>query len=299
MNVAATDPGGAEYLDLRKKARAEGRPLDELLTLYALEGLLGRLADSPDSERFILKGGVLLAAFGDRRPTRDADLLAQQMSNDLEQVTRRIARIAARPRHDGLVLNRGGTRSQLIRDEDEYSGVRVHLTYNLARAHIHIGVDVNVGDPIFPEPQQVELPGLLPDGAPVVLRGYRLVSVIAEKAVTGMQRGVANTRWRDYADLWTLTRRHPFNADDVVQACRIVAAHRQVVLSPLADLITDGYPAVAQAKWLRWMSGQSHNPSLPSDFSAVLAAAAAFVDPALLGQVPGHTWDPDARLWLP
>ena len=299
MNVAGSDPGGTQYLGLRKKARAEGKPLDELLTLYALEGLLGRLADSPDRERFVLKGGVLLAAYDDRRPTRDADLLGQEMSNDAEQVTTRIAQIAARPRNDGLVFDPGRTRSQVIREAHAYSGVRVYLTYTLATAQIQIGVDVNVGDPIFPGPQQVELPGLLPDSAPVVLRGYRLVSVIAEKAVTGMQRGIANTRWRDYADVWTLTGRHSFDADDVVQACRVVAAHRQTALLPLADLITDGYPAVAQARWSRWISGQSRNPALPSDFSGVLAAVAAFVDPALLGQVPRHTWDPGARNWVP
>lgn len=50
---------------LRRRARAEGKPLDGLLTGYASAGLLGRLADSPDHKRVVLDGGALLASYGD------------------------------------------------------------------------------------------------------------------------------------------------------------------------------------------------------------------------------------------
>lgn len=95
----------------------------------------------------------------------------------------------------------------MIRDEDEYSGIRVTLTYGLATMTIRIGVDVNVGDPVYPAPQEVSMPGILGDD--IQLRGYPLAAVIAEKAVTGMQRGIANTRWRDWADIWNLSRDMP------------------------------------------------------------------------------------------
>jgi hypothetical protein len=72
----ATSAGRA-YLDLQKRARAARRPVDEYLQLYVLECFLARLASSHYAERFVLKGGVLLAAFGERRPTRDIDFLAQ------------------------------------------------------------------------------------------------------------------------------------------------------------------------------------------------------------------------------
>jgi hypothetical protein len=62
--------GGRAYLDLRQLAKATGRLTDELLQLYALEGLLDRLSGSVHASRFVLKGGVLLAAFDARRPTR-------------------------------------------------------------------------------------------------------------------------------------------------------------------------------------------------------------------------------------
>jgi Nucleotidyl transferase AbiEii toxin, Type IV TA system len=67
-------PSGDAYLDLQNQARRTRRQTQELLQLYVLEGFLARLAASAMRERLVLKGGILLAAFGSRRPTRDVDL---------------------------------------------------------------------------------------------------------------------------------------------------------------------------------------------------------------------------------
>ena len=136
MTVSRDTAAGRAYLDLRAKARAEGRTFPSLLTLYALEGFLGRLSGSSDRDTFVLKGGVLLAAFGARRPTKDIDFLGLDLDNDAETVRDRIAAIAALPRDDGLVLAPEHTRADAIRDDDEYAGVRVHLVYTLATAQL-------------------------------------------------------------------------------------------------------------------------------------------------------------------
>ncbi|HJR89655.1 MAG TPA: nucleotidyl transferase AbiEii/AbiGii toxin family protein, partial [Aeromicrobium sp.] len=93
-------PGGRAYLDLRKVASAAGRPTDELLQLYALEGLLDRLSGSPHADRFVLKGGVLLAAFDARRPTRDIDLAAIDVTNNLDDIRALINDVLAAARDD-------------------------------------------------------------------------------------------------------------------------------------------------------------------------------------------------------
>ncbi len=62
------DAAGRAYNDLRNKARAPHRPTQELLQLYLLEAFLRRLAGSGHRENLVLKGGVLLAALGDRVP---------------------------------------------------------------------------------------------------------------------------------------------------------------------------------------------------------------------------------------
>ena len=88
---------GTRYLDLRRAARATGRPTDELLQLYALEGFLDRMLASNHAANFVLKGGFLLLAFTERRPTRDIDLSARAISNDLTHIESVINEILATP----------------------------------------------------------------------------------------------------------------------------------------------------------------------------------------------------------
>jgi hypothetical protein len=184
---------GAVFIDLRALAKAEGRNVAELLDLYLLEGFLGRLAASSHSPHLVLKGGALLAAYGTRRPTRDVDLLATDLHVETDTVLLLVRDIATRPRDDGLVFDAASATAHVIRDEDEYSGIRVTMTATLGRARLSFHVDVNVGDPVWPPPGLVTVPGLL--GGQVELFGYPLPTVYAEKIVTALQRGAANTRW--------------------------------------------------------------------------------------------------------
>lgn len=84
MNIPSRDSkAGQVYLDLQAKARREHRPTDELFEMYVLERFLYRLSLSAYRNRLVLKGGMLLAAFDDRRPTRDVDLLARATTSEL------------------------------------------------------------------------------------------------------------------------------------------------------------------------------------------------------------------------
>ena len=294
MTVSRDTAAGRAYLDLRAKARAEGRTFPSLLTLYALEGFLGRLSGSTDRDTFVLKGGVLLAAFHARRPTKDIDFLGLDLDNDAETVRERIEAIAALPRDDGLVLSPDHTRAELIRDDGEYAGVRVHLVYTLATTRLAFHVDVNVGDPVYPAPHDVDLPALL--GGSIRLRGYPMVTAMAEKIVTAMQRGAANTRWRDYADVLLLARDHAVDGSDLHGALTAVATHRGIALSPLADLL-DGYPDLAQNRWARWRANQETRDSLPRGFRDVLTVVAGFADQASSDAAVALSWDPMVQRW--
>ena len=92
---------GDAFLAIQKLARSTGGNVQELLTLYALEGLLARVAESRYREDFVLKGGVLLAAFSLRRPTKDIDLQATGIANDPATVLTRLTDIAAIDADDG------------------------------------------------------------------------------------------------------------------------------------------------------------------------------------------------------
>ncbi len=289
---ATTD--GRAYLDLQNMARRDGRPTDELLQLYALEGFLDRLARSGHADRLVLKGGVLLAAFGNRRATRDADFAAMQLANDTDTILGLIREVAHMDVDDGLRYAPDSATAEIIRDEDEYSGTRVNLDAVLHRARLRFHVDVNVGDPIWPGPRIVHVPRLL-GGQAVALTGYPLHMVHAEKIVTAVQRGTASTRWRDFGDIWTLSGSHATNGSDLVNAIVEVADHRRASLLPLAQVL-DGYALLSQRRYAVWRRKQDLD-QLPDQFADVIADVIAFADPPITGSAAGQVWNPVHRAW--
>jgi len=149
---------GRAYLDLQNRARREGRGTQELLILYVVERWLARLGRSPYVNDFVLKGGMLLAAFGRRRPTADADALARNLSAHQSAVAARVAEIAAPPdSSDGVEFLAGTVSSSVIRDDALYAGVRVTMDARIATAAVKFRLDVNFGDPVTSEPQLIEL----------------------------------------------------------------------------------------------------------------------------------------------
>ncbi len=139
--------------------------------MFGLEGLLARLAQTEHAERLVLKGGMLLAVFDQRRPTRDLDMHAEQLANDLDVIRDLAIEVARVPLDDGLVFDLDSVTAEAIREDDDYQGVRVSIAATLHTAKLLPKVDINVGDPVWPAPQPVELPRLL-GGEPLRLRGY-------------------------------------------------------------------------------------------------------------------------------
>jgi hypothetical protein len=137
---------------------------------------------------------------------------------------------------DGLEFDPGASLAQVIREDDDYSGVRVTVPCRLATAAVDFHVDVNVGDPIWPGPTEVLIPRVL-GGEPLRARGHPVPMVLAEKIVTALQRGTANTRWRDFVDVLALSRRHPMDARELSGAIRAVAEHRRATVQPLSGVL--------------------------------------------------------------
>jgi Nucleotidyl transferase AbiEii toxin, Type IV TA system len=285
---------GKRYLDLQREARRTDRPTDELIQLYALECFLDRLVHSNFADNFVLKGGVLLAALDARRPTRDIDLSARALDNDAAATLEVVRKISAITLDDGLVFDSAGATAEAIREDDNYSGVRVTLGGTLSRAIIRLHVDVNVGDPIWPEPTNVRLPRLL-DGQ-LIVRAFSLEMVLAEKIVTAIARGTANTRWRDFVDIYTLAQRHNIDGKTLRQSLLRVAEYRDVALAALYGVLAD-YAEIAQQRWLGWLRKQRMESTVPMEFSTVLALVVAFADPVIAGDLNAHTWDSEKQFW--
>uniref|UniRef100_A0A7V4XSL3 Nucleotidyl transferase AbiEii/AbiGii toxin family protein n=1 Tax=Acidobacterium capsulatum TaxID=33075 RepID=A0A7V4XSL3_9BACT len=190
-------------------ARTSKRPFAEVLQYFAMERFLYRLSVSPHSERFVLKGALLLTAWraSDSRPTMDIDLLGK-MSNEVEavlQLMREVAQIEIP--HDGIAFDPDSFRGEAIREDADYSGVRVTFKGDLAGAKLHMQIDTGFGDVITPAPEELSYPTILAFPAPV-LWGYSRETVIAEKLQALVQLRMLNSRMKDYYDLWLLSR-HP------------------------------------------------------------------------------------------
>lgn len=294
--VTRSTPSGDAYLDLQSRARRTKRPTQELLQLYVLEGFLARLAISDVRGIFVLKGGVLLAAFDSRRPTKDVDFAGIDVANDTGTILESVRQVidVELPDDDGVEFVSETATAEVIREGENYSGVRVHVEAHLASAKLSFHVDVNVGDPIWPTPTTVAVPRLR-GGDPIELAGYPMHMVHAEKIVTAIQRGTANTRWRDFGDVWSLSRHHPVAASDLGEAIAQVAHHRQATIQPMATVL-DGYADLGQARWAQWRR-RSNSDHVPERFADALAAVFAFADPLLSGAVTTGEWNPESEVW--
>ncbi len=285
---------GTAYNDLRNLARRHGRDPAEYFALYALEGFLARLAASPAGQDFVLKGGVLMAAFAARRPTRDIDLAASGFPNGIPEVEQRIRKVIGSEVDDGLTFDPQYVAGSAIRDEADYRGVRVKLVAQLVTARIPLHVDVNFGDPIWPAPAEAELPLLL--GGTLRLRGYPDHMVLAEKIVTAIERGELNTRWRDFVDIAAISRTRRITYEDQRAAVDAVAAYRLIPVTSLMPLL-DSIPAHAERKWQVWRRKQHLESTTAGQFAVLLGECLTFAEPVLDRSAAGATWNPVSRSW--
>jgi hypothetical protein len=295
MNVSRDTTAGCTYNDLRNKAKREKRFTLDYFTTYAIEGLLERVFTSPYANSFVLKGGVLLAVFETRRLTRDIDLHAHDLPNRPHELAAIIREISIVAIDDGLVFDTDSIRALTIRDDVRYSGARLRIDCSLATAVIALSVDINFGDPISPPPIEFELPRLL--GGSIKIHGYPLEMMLAEKIVTALERGLANTRWRDFGDVYLLIQRHRVYGQKLRGSISAVIEYRAATSAQLSTVL-DGFSTIAQAAWATWRHRAKLEDVLPEDFLIVLCAINEFVDPVLLGIVDDKTWEPLNQRWI-
>lgn len=208
----------ARLLNISKES---GQNYQLVLTRYANERLLYRLAGSAHADRFVLKGAVLLMTWFDEpfRGTRDVDLLGHG-NPEPEAVLDVFRGIFAQEADDGVRFDPKGAQIGRIREGTEYGGLRIKSTADVGGARVPISIDVGFGDATEPQPEVLTLPGLL-DRPVAKLRGYARETVIAEKFQAMVVLGLTNTRIKDYYDVWLLSQSFEF---DETQLGRAIAA---------------------------------------------------------------------------
>jgi hypothetical protein len=247
----------------------------ELVTRHALESFLDRLQRTPHGKNFVLKGGILLAGYGVRRPTKDVDseaISASVTAAHIEQVARDVAAVQA---DDGLELDLGSLDVQTIREAADYPGLRMRVHGTVGTARVVVAWDISTGDPVVPVPKMVSIPRVL--GVPIEMLGYAPETSVAEKGVTILERGITSTRWRDYVDIVELAKRG-IDRDLLLESARAVARHRQVTLRPVADSVV-GYGAASQPKWAAWRRKEGLEDVCEPDLDNQMREVIAVLDP--------------------
>ena len=252
MERKVTNTAASVRQRLLNRARSEGRAFQELATLYAMERFLYRLGRSPHAERFVLKGGLMTMTWAAEyaRLTRDIDLLGRG-TNSIEAVLRRIGEVLALEVDDGVPFDVGAVRGEQITAEAAYVGVRVLCPADLGGMALRMQIDVGFGDAVVPDPDWITYPQILDLGQPRLL-GYPAEATLAEKLHAVVNLGLANSRMKDYYDLWVLTEQFQFTEAVLVEAVRRTFNRRSTVLPdgiPIGLSKEFGSDAIKNAQW--------------------------------------------------
>ncbi len=258
-------------------ARQRKQPFQVLLTRYVLERLLYRLSTTAHRDRFVLKGAMLLTSwFPDPlRPTQDLDLLSFGNS-DADAMLAIFREVCAVAVDDGVTFDVTALSVDLIREELEYGGLRLKTFATIDGARVRVVVDIGFGDAV--EPADIVLLVLLDLPAPT-LRAYRPEAVIAEKFQAMVMLGRANSRMRDFYDIWVLSKSHTFGGDELARAIRATFERRRTLIpTDPPDCLTQEFAGDA-AKVQQWSSFVTDVASKPGSLADVVADLAAFLMP--------------------
>lgn len=209
MNIEKKNLPESVYTKLKNIALTKNRPTQEILRYYAMERFLYRLSASEYRDWFFLKGGLMLMVWDPtmHRATVDIDLLAK-VNNSIESISRILKEICSYPvRQDGVEFDATNLVLAESQIETDYTGLSARFSASLHTAKLPLRIDIGFSDKIFPKPASLNYPVLLDFPSPQ-LKGYTPETMIAEKLDAMVKLGLANSRMKDFYDVWTTVKRY-------------------------------------------------------------------------------------------
>ena len=190
---------------LNNMSKKTGVNVQILQRNFMLERLLERISLSEYKDNFILKGGMLVAAMVgiDSRSTMDLDASIRNLTLSLENIQFIFQSIVSIDIGDDVIMKIKEVSE--IREEFEYSCFRIALTAQNDTTVIPMKVDISTGDIITPREVSYKF-DLLLENRTIEIWAYNLETVLAEKMETIISRDIANTRMRDFYDIYILEK---------------------------------------------------------------------------------------------
>ena len=220
---------------IRNYAKSKNIPAQVLLQSYMFERFLERISISEYKDKFILKGGMLIAAIVgiETRTTKDLDITIRAYPLDEQHIRLAVDEICGIKLDDDIVFRSLGIES--IRKDDKYGGLRVSLEAVYGTVITHLSLDVTAGDMITPYAVRRSFISTLDEKKKIEMWAYNVETVLAEKVETILRRGVFNTRMRDFYDVYILATTQEWDDGIFRQAIGATSKHRETA-SQIVDV---------------------------------------------------------------
>jgi predicted nucleotidyltransferase component of viral defense system len=236
---------------LRNHSKSRGAPFQQVLQQYAIERFLYRISKSTHAQTVVLKGALLLKTIGisGARPTMDIDLLREGKADQasLVELIKDCATLEVQA--DGLTFLADSVTAEEITKDSEYKGTRILMDARMDKVRLRIQVDFGVGDVMMPGPRALEYPVLL-DSNTIQLRAYPIESAIAEKLQAMVALGSANSRMKDFYDVWICSKHLDFDTDTLLDAIGATFKNRETpILAEDFEALTADFADQHRVQW--------------------------------------------------
>lgn len=304
MNHVVANMAHSARERLKNMARAGGRDADYLFQRYAFERFFYRIGESPYANRFILKGASLFTLWMGPmfRVTQDTDL-ESSLTPDHGRMAAVFREIAGMPvaSDDGVVFDLSSLSVEDIKKQDDYKGLRVKFHARMGQARLPLQFDIGFGDSVYPRAEIAEYPVLLGGPKPRI-KVYPQYTVVAEKFSAAVELGMANSRLKDYFDLWALSGNFTFDLDILKTAIQRTFSRNGLALPSdwpigLQDEFAEDAKKISQ--WNAFL--RKTQPQVrPDSLAGAVERIRAFLAPVLGGEDRPHlVWSPETKQWEP
>lgn len=270
--------GHSVYERIRNQAAESNKEFQYALTRYANERFLYRLSISKFFPLFILKGASLLLAWAgeDYRVTRDADFLGliDENAHEVESILSELAKIDTYD-IDGVSFLNDSIKLTAIREKRSLGGVRANVSCSIYTAVIPLQIDIGFGDALRSNPVLLEFPSILKMPPPRIL-SYSRYSYAAEKLEAIVYLGIANSRMKDFYDLWLLIKLFEFDGPAVAESVIATFERRKTPIpadTPLAFSDEFLMDSTKQSQWRAFANKLIPLGKAPSFFECLKSVA--------------------------
>jgi len=284
---------------LKNISKDQGLNFDYLLSRYGIERFLFRLGISEHKCNFVLKGASLFAVWLEPsfRTTKDADFLCNGKSDPayLVQTFKEICEIES---EDGLLFDLESIRTREIRIELQYGGTCIMITAKLGKIRIPLQFDIAFGDSVYPSAETVEYPTILNMEKPKI-QIYPVYTVIAEKFEAMITLDLANSRLKDFYDIWLLSEQFTLDYSTLITALKKTFQRRETQFpNTLPAPLTDAF-AMDASKQIQWKAfiKKTHPKEAPASLGILISRLRTFIQPIINAEIKdGAQWTA-SNLW--